>query len=286
MTRPVSRAIYEDRLARVIDYIHDHLDEELDLDAIADIAAMSRWHWHRTYRAIQGETVAATVKRLRLQRAANDLANTELSIEEVAKRCGYANVQSFTRTFAASYGMPPARYRREGSHARFAVAISLGDTSMFPVEVKPIQAMKLVGIEAQGSYMNTGQVYERLFGALASADLVPSAPRMLAIYYDDPDSVPEAELRSLPGIVFDDLPAQLPEPLVAHEIVAGDHAVMEYTGPYADMLPAYRWLFGEWLVSSGREVAESPTYEIYLNSPVDTPPTKLRTDIYLPLKAG
>ena len=286
MTRRASRTSYEDRLARVIDHIHERLDEELDLDAIADIAAMSRWHWHRTYHAIQGETIAATVKRLRLQRAANDLANSDRTIEEVAKRCGYANVQSFTRTFAASYGLPPARYRREGSHARFAIATSSGDISMFPVEVRRLNAMKIVGIEAKGSYMNTGQSYERLFSALACADMVPSVPRMLAVYYDDPDTVPEPELRSLPGIIFDDLPAALPEPLVGHEIAGGDHAVLEYTGPYADMLPAYRWLFGEWLVSSGCEVAEAPTFEIYLNNPVDTPPTELRTDIYLPLKSS
>ena len=43
------------------------LDEELDLDRLADVAAMSRWHWHRVYAGMRGETVAATVRRLRLR---------------------------------------------------------------------------------------------------------------------------------------------------------------------------------------------------------------------------
>jgi AraC family transcriptional regulator len=47
---------------------------------------------------------------------------------------------------------------------------------------------------------------------------------------------------------------------------------------------AYDWLYGQWLPSSGREAADAPVFEDYLNSPRDTLPTELRTDIYLPLK--
>jgi AraC family transcriptional regulator len=62
---------YEQRINRVTDFIYAHLDEELDLDRLADVAAMSRWHWHRVYAGMRGETVAATVRRLRLARRPN-----------------------------------------------------------------------------------------------------------------------------------------------------------------------------------------------------------------------
>jgi AraC family transcriptional regulator len=39
---------YETRPTRVTDFIYAHLDKELDLDRLADVAAMSRWHWHPT----------------------------------------------------------------------------------------------------------------------------------------------------------------------------------------------------------------------------------------------
>ena len=45
---------YEARLIRVLDYIHDHPAGDLSLDNLADIAAMSRFHWHRTYHAMAG----------------------------------------------------------------------------------------------------------------------------------------------------------------------------------------------------------------------------------------
>jgi AraC family transcriptional regulator len=83
---------------------------------IAEIACMSSYHWHRIYRAIHGETLAATVKRLRLHRAAGDIVRTGLAVSDIARRSGYPNLQSFNRIFKSVYGMPPARYRKEGSH--------------------------------------------------------------------------------------------------------------------------------------------------------------------------
>lgn len=79
-------AVYEERLRRVTAYIHDHLDEELDLDRLSEIACFSPHYWHRIYRAVHGETLAATVKRLRLHRAAGDLVRTDLSVETIASR--------------------------------------------------------------------------------------------------------------------------------------------------------------------------------------------------------
>ncbi len=115
---------YEERLGRVTAYIHDHLDEELDLNRLAEVACLSPHHWHRIYHAIHGETIAATVKRLRLHRAAGYLANSAMTIEEIAARSGYKNLQSFTRIFGSVYGLPPAQYRRNGSHT----GISTGAT--------------------------------------------------------------------------------------------------------------------------------------------------------------
>jgi predicted transcriptional regulator YdeE len=49
------------------------------------------------------------------------------------------------------------------------------------------------------------------------------------------------------------------------------------------MPAAYMWLFGTWLPQSGREAADAPVFEDYLNSPSQTPPSELLTDVYLPL---
>jgi len=117
MTSDAAKQDHEARVSRVVAYIFDHLDDELDLNRPAEIAWLSPRHWHRVYCAMRSETMAATVRRLRLDRAAADLALTSTAISAIAQRSGYPNVQSFTRIFRSRsiYGMPPATYRRNGS---------------------------------------------------------------------------------------------------------------------------------------------------------------------------
>ena len=67
-------------------------------------------------------------------------------------------------------------------------------------------------------------------------------------------------------------------------IVGGEYAVLRHKGPYADMRGSYQFLYGTWLPQSGREPADAPCVEEYLNTPRDTAPTELTSDIYLPLR--
>ena len=148
------RERYETRLNRVLEHIYDHLDEPLDIERLAQIACLSPYHWHRIYQAMHGETVASTVRRLRLHRAAGYLANGSMPIAEIAERSGYSSLQSFSRTFRAVFGMPPAQYRKQGTHSRFKPALS-GDGQMTTreVEIREVPAMQVVTLDHTGSYM-------------------------------------------------------------------------------------------------------------------------------------
>lgn len=283
MDEQASWATYERRLHRVSDYIYGHLNEELDLDRLAEIACLSPHHWHRIYRAVHGETLAATVKRLRLQKAAADLVQTDLPVEAIAQRSGYPNVQSFNRTFKAVYGLPPVRYRKEGSHKTFEIASSEGIADMYEVTLKEIDGFDVVGVAHTGSYMGIGKAFETLYGTLFSRNLFRPDMEMIGIYLDDPELVPTDRLRSFACVSAKvDLPAEAP--LTPQTLDGGRYAVLRHKGPYADMPLAYQWLYGTWLPQSGREVRDSLMFEKYLNNPREVAPTELLSEIYLPLK--
>ncbi|WP_379072657.1 GyrI-like domain-containing protein [Mesorhizobium sp. UC22_110] len=274
-------AVYETRLRRVSNHIHEHLDEELDMDGLAEIACLSPYHWHRIYRAIYGETAAATVKRLRLHRAAGDIVETDLGISEIAKRSGYPNVQSFNRIFKAVYGMPPARYRKEGSHTLFE-SKQRKASIMFDISIRTLKPTEVVGVSHQGSYMGIGKAFEQLFGTLYARGQGQAGQRMIGIYLDDPDVVAVDKLRSYACVETDAAqPAQAP--LERRTLEGGDYAVLRHKGPYADMHKAYTWLYGEWLPMSGRKLRDTVMFEEYLNNPRDVAPAELLTDINLPL---
>ena len=284
MSRDHSWVDYQERLSRVVAYLHDHLSEPLDLNRLAEVAHLSPCHWHRVYHALYGETLADTVRRLRLHRAAGDLANTALSIEQVARQCGYPNSQSFTRAFRSGYGVSPSGYRAKGHHVVFRQGSAPVAEAGYTVVVRHVPAVPLAGMAHQGAYMRVGKAFEVAYTRLAAQGLIWPEARWMAVFEDDPSALPESQLRSRAGL---SLPpghrGPVLPPLEAFSLGGGVCAVLRHQGPYASMRAAYQWLFGTWLVQSGHEAANLPVFEAYLNNPRDTAPADLLTDIHLPL---
>ncbi|MFZ6862846.1 AraC family transcriptional regulator [Undibacterium sp. Ji67W] len=279
---------YERRLLRVTNYVHEHLDEELDLNKLAEIACMSPYHWHRVYQGVFGESVVAMVKRLRLQRAATLLARTTTPIEEIGALSGYPNLQSFTRIFSAVYGMPPARFRKEGRCLPSLSQQQLRSDLMFPVEIRNTNELSLICVPHTGSYMGISQAFDTLNACVSSRQLYTPATRWIGIFLDDPATVDETRLRSFACITApESMPAPiLDAPLIHKQLTAGKYAVLRYKGPYSEMQPVYQWFCGVWFPASGYEIADVPPFEDYLNNPRETPPSELLTDIYIAIKSG
>lgn len=284
LERPASdaprRADHAERLRRVTDYIHSHLDGALDLNRLADIACVSPHHWHRIYHAVHGETMAATVRRLRLHRAAGDLANTSLPVAKVARRWGYEDVSSFTRIFKAAYQLTPARFRLEGKHSDFESA-ERASAASHPVRVEQLAPLSAIGLDHRGSYAGIGHAFERLIGRHVSRGDVTLPVSMLGLFHDDPETVAPAALRSTACLIVASDHA-----LADVDVRGGWHAVLTYRGPYASMREAYRWFYGTWLMQSGFEPADAPVAEAYLNDPRTTAADELLTEIRLPLVTG
>ncbi len=277
------RDVYEKRLLRVLDYIHANPGGDLSLDALADVAAMSRYHWHRVFFGMTGETLAEAARRVRLHRAACWLVQTDWPLEEVARKVGYANQQSFTRIFRDGYGTTPGAFRNRGELRPLLLKTEKGEHPVFPIEIKDHPPRILAALPHSGPYLEVGGTFERVSAVFTSRNLWQNARGMLGVYYDDPNAVPAKELRSHAGIILDSADA-VPEGLELVEVAGGKMATMHYKGPYAGLKAAYDHLYGEWLPNSGEDPRDDPAIEIYLNNPADTAPDDLETDVCLPIK--
>jgi AraC family transcriptional regulator len=105
---------------------------------------------------------------------------------------------------------------------------------------------------------------------------------VFGIAYDDPTVTAPAKLRYDAALV---IPVKLTAQgeVGVQTIRGGKHAVATHRGPYAALGETYTRLCGEWLPSSGLELLPAPALEFYRNSPEDTPPDDLLTDICMPL---
>src|SRR5258707_15500661 len=98
---------YQKAVERVVSQMKQHLEEPLDLDHLAHIAAISKFHLVRVFDEITGTTPHHFLACLRMQRAKELLLKPEASITEVCLEVGYASLGTFSKTFSALVGVSP-----------------------------------------------------------------------------------------------------------------------------------------------------------------------------------
>ncbi|HKV69808.1 MAG TPA: AraC family transcriptional regulator [Gemmatimonadales bacterium] len=296
--KPDTRLSYEAAVRRTIGEVVTGLDRALDLEALARTACLSPFHFHRVFRGMVGETPLELHRRLRLERAAWQLAREQRPVTQVAFDAGYETHESFTRAFREYYSCSPSEFRQR----QFRIPLASRTGLHFPVEpdsltthpmirgtrpmlatVKNMPELHIAAVAHRGPYNRINEAFSRLDTLVRRAHILDRATALLAIFHDDPELIPVSELRSDAGVV---VPPGTPlsGELVARVIPAGRYACATHTGPYERLGDTWARLMGEWLPQSEHRVAEGVSYEIYRNTPADTAPDGLITDLYIPLE--
>jgi AraC family transcriptional regulator len=283
MTKHETRIDYGRRVARVSEHIADNLDAPLDIEALAEVAHFSPFHFHRIYRETTGETAADTVRRLRLHRAAVELIREKTPLRSVARKAGYGTLAAFSRAFASDYGVPPGAYRLRGQILPPIPYPPREPLNMYEVSIAPFAGARLAAIPHRGDYQEIGIAFERVYAWAAPRGLVRPGSRSIGIYYDDPQSVPQKKLRADAGLVVEEEFAAKGD-LHLVEMPALLCASVVHKGPYAELERPYRYLFREWLPKSGHDAADYPCFEEYLNDPRAVPPSDWLTRVHLPIR--
>ena len=118
---------------------------------------------------------------------------------------------------------------------------------------------------------------------IAIVPLAQQAARHQPRRSSHPDTVEPENLRSDACLELR-TDAAPPPGIDIDRIGAGRYAVCTHRGPYDEIAGAYKRMFGSWLPQSGEELDDRPCMEIYRNSPLDTAPVELLTDLCLPLR--
>jgi AraC family transcriptional regulator len=108
---PAPNARDEKRIGAALRRIEAQADEPLSLSELARVAAMSPYHFLRTFRAVVGMTPHQYILHTRLKRAAVRLRRTSASISAIAFGAGFGDLSTFNRRFARIMGMSPGAYR-------------------------------------------------------------------------------------------------------------------------------------------------------------------------------
>ena len=130
-------------IQKAVNYIEDHITEELDYEEIAKAAFSSSYHFQRVFSILCGYTLGEYIRSRRLALAGMELAADKIKVIDAAVKYGYDSPGSFTKAFTRFHGITPSAARESGaklrSFTRLSIRISLeGGSSMdYRIEEKP-----------------------------------------------------------------------------------------------------------------------------------------------------
>ncbi|MFT8319736.1 MAG: helix-turn-helix domain-containing protein [Bacillus sp. (in: firmicutes)] len=132
----------------VIDYIEEHLTDDLSLKIISEYAGVSDYHFRKIFYYLSGITLSEYIKIRKLSEANMDLLHGE-KVTDVAFKYGYQSLDGFTRAFKKWSGFLPSDVIKKGisksfPKLSFSITVKGGITMEFRIETKP--AFNLVGV--------------------------------------------------------------------------------------------------------------------------------------------
>lgn len=136
-------------IQKAIDYIEEHITEELDYGEIARISFSSSYHFQRVFSILCGYTLGEYIRNRRLTLAGMELASDKIKVIDAAVKYGYDSPDSFTRAFVKFHGISPSAAREPGSglrsFGRLSIKLSLGGGSSMGYRIEEKPEMVLTG---------------------------------------------------------------------------------------------------------------------------------------------
>ncbi len=272
-------ADYQRRVNAVIDHVAKDPLRPHTVEELAAVSNFSKFHFHRVFCAVSGETVSSMVTRLRLDAAAASLIyKPTTAITEIALDHGYSSSANFAKAFSKHFGCSPSNYRmgnmRAGEiskigKARSAVMRDDAPTNWL-VETVTQEEISLAFLRRVGAYEHKeiSEMYAQLQTWIDVNECGAEPPQSIGITWSDSHIAAEETWR------YDACMAVRPktrgDTSVGIQTLPARHvAQLALTLPHTesrDLSVYWDWLLGVWLPASGEELAHCPSYEIYDNA--------------------
>ncbi|WP_106813859.1 AraC family transcriptional regulator [Microbacterium timonense] len=282
-------------LNQVVEYVDAHLDDELDVAALARRLGTTEYHVRRMFSSLAGMPLSEYVRRRRMTVAAADvLAGVDLL--SVAVRYGYGSTEAFGRAFRAVHGSGPGDVRRRGgplrSQPQLRFRLTVEGTTPMDTRLTERPAFRLIGHAARVPLIHEGpnpHIQAHISSLPASeherlktlSEVEPAG--LLQVSADiDPDYVEGSELTYLHGVAMD-ASSPVPDDLDVIDVPAGTWAVFRTAGAYpAALQETWAATATEWFPSNPWRLRPGPSMVAVLDRSPD-----LRTatcELWLPVE--
>lgn len=282
---------YKRRIIIAMEFIDKNLSSNPTLEEIADAACFSKFHFHRIFSAIVGETIAVYTRRLKLEKAANKLIYSDLDITYIAHEYGFSSSQNFAKAFKKHFKQSPKDFRNIKSKNGNTRGNTGNDKSArqlynidhlinneelmkrikkMDVKVKKMPDFFVAYVRVIGEYgpENCSGAHKRLMQWAGPRGLINEKTISIGVSRDNPEVTPPEKCRYDACITIEK-DAGIDKEIETQIIPGGDYAVYSCEVDINGFGEAWCDLMDKWIPSSGYQPDDKPCYEICHNDPKD-----------------
>lgn len=259
------------RLNAVIVYMEEHLEGEIDLTRMAQIACCSPFHFQRMFSYLAEVPLGEYIRRRKMTRAAADLQNESERIIDISLKYGYDSPTAFNRAFQGIHGIAPSEARKSGAVLKAYLPISFkiiikGEVEMdYRIEKK--DEFRIVGAK-EHYVLNVEENFAQIPAFWQKTVQSGTFSQILGLVNQEPKGI-LGLTSSMKGKDFDYYIAApsdmvVPDGLYEYTVPACTWAIFTCIGPMPTAIQALqKRIVSEWLPTSGYEYADAPDIEVY-----------------------
>lgn len=291
---------YIERINRVIDFIELNFDSEIELNTLAEVACLSKYHFHRIFYSFTNEPLYSFVNRLRIERAAAFLLTQNKSITDIAFSCGFNDSATFSRAFKKHFKISASEWRKKKNskiHQDNKLGLSYittmnirQESSIEPllIEDKYLHDMHVAYIRHTGSYAGDSKLFASLHKRLmkwAIANRIVNYPKTkdIIIYHDPMGITDNEKLRISIGITIPDN-TQVRGEIGRLCISKGRYIMCRFEVHNDEYGQAWTQVFRKILPHRGFQPSDGYCFEQYSQNCYNKENGTTTVDIYVPIK--
>lgn len=276
---------YQKQINIIVNHINNHLNEEMKLSVLAEISNLSPFHFHRITRAFLREPIGAYITRLRVEKGADLLRFTTLPVQDIAYNVGYEVPSSFSKAFRLWFNISPIEFRNNKKITIMKEEKINQDLNLKSPKIIQLPEKTAIYIGMTGDYqsLNYEDAWKKLWGQVKEQKLFSAGIEHIGLSHDNPH-VTEADKLRYDACLVIHKPAKPLGEIGVKQIAGGKFACFLYQGSYKKLDEVYDYIYYDWLIKSGLELRNAPTFEKYISNPNQVEESKLKTEIYVPVQ--
>ncbi len=274
-----------ERLNQSMNYIEEHLTDEIDYEQLGQIACCSAYHYQRMFTYMAGITLAEYIRRRKMSLAAVDLQGGNERVIDIAEKYGYSSPTAFNRAFQSFHGIAPSSVKGDGVSVKsfspivFRIAVKGATEMNYRIETK--EAFRIIGVSAplDKEIENNFKVVPEMW---QEASVNGTIRKLAGIMDTQPMGLlgvsvcnDEEQWKYFIAVSGTNASDEFEE----YTVPASTWAIFSGTGTNQSVQELEQRIITEWLPTSGYEYANAPDIEVYLNPD----PQNAQYEVWIPV---